>query len=502
MPSPYLSVIIPAYNEATRIIATLEALAHYLDTQTYEWEVIVVDDGSDDATAVIAADWASEHEHCRVETIPHGGKGAAVRHGMLVAAGEYRFMCDADLAMPVERLADFLTHMTQGYDIVIGSRQIAGANRYGESAHRHLLGRIFNKSVQILAVSDFHDTQCGFKCFSAAAAKELFRLQQTSTWGFDVELLYIARKRGMRILEMPIDWYHDKASKLNPAAAALTMMRDVLAVRWRDLRGEYAAGLQPTDAPCPSDVPAAKIGSAAVAIVVPTYNEADNLPALAQRLFTLEIPGSRLIIVDDNSPDGTGDVARSLREKFDHRLDLIERKSKSGLGTAYLDGFAHAIEHGADFVLQMDADLSHAPEYIPAFLNALENADVVIGSRYTQGGGVDKAWRFRRHMLSTLANISIRTVAGLKVKDCTTGFKAFRADALRSLGLDGFRCKGFGFQAEVAFACQREGYRVVEYPITFYDRANGKSKLSLSIIMEMFWWLMLLHWRKGGRKNL
>ena len=235
---------------------------------------------------------------------------------------------------------------------------------------------------------------------------------------------------------------------------------------------------------------------ATAAIVVPTFNEADNLPLLAERLFALRVPNMRLIVVDDNSPDGTADVARSLSEKYDNRLDLIERQSKSGLGTAYKVGFRHAIEQGAEYVLQMDADLSHSPEYVPEFLKALQDADVVVGSRYTKGGGVDEKWRFRRHALSALANYGIRAVVGLKVKDSTTGFKAFRADALDSIKFDEFRCKGFGFQAEVAYACQRNGYRVVEHPITFYDRAHGESKLSLGIILEAFWRLFLLRWQK------
>ena len=234
----------------------------------------------------------------------------------------------------------------------------------------------------------------------------------------------------------------------------------------------------------------------AASIVVPTYNEADNLPLLAERVFSLGISGMRIVIVDDNSPDGTANVARSLNEQYNGRIDLIERPTKDGLGTAYKTGFKYAMERGADYVLQMDADLSHAPEYIPHFLDALDDADVVVGSRYTTGGDVDKAWRFRRHMLSAFANHGIRAVVGLRVKDSTTGFKAFRADALAELDFDAFRCKGFGFQAEVAYACQRKGHRVVEYPITFYDRAHGESKLSLGIIWEALWRLFLLRWQK------
>lgn len=515
MPVPYLSIIVPAYNEAGRIVATLDTLSQYLQGQPYTWEVITVDDGSDDSTVAIVEQWMRGRDGFRLERIEHSGKGAAVRHGMLAARGEYRFMCDADLAMPISHLSDFLRNMSQGNDIVIGSRQIEGADRYDEPLFRHLLGRAFNKLVQMMAVRGIHDTQCGFKCFSAAATNSLFSLQRTTGWGFDVELLYLARRQGMRVLEMPIEWRHDADSRLSPASAGLNMLKDVLAVRWRSLRGEYSldmggSGTKISDAGVSSDIgmPATclltnkpdtqqdgyKSGSAA--IVVPTFNEAESLPLLAERLFSLGVPDLRLIVVDDNSPDGTAEVARRLSERYDNRLDLIERRSKSGLGTAYKVGFRHAIEQGADYVLQMDADLSHAPEYIPEFLKALQHADVVVGSRYTRGGDVDKAWRFRRHALSALANYGIRAVVGLKVKDSTTGFKAFRADALRAIDFDDFRCKGFGFQAEVAYACQRKGQRVVEYPITFYNREYGESKLSLGIIMEALWRLLLMRWRK------
>ena len=500
MSAPYLSVIIPAYNESSRIVATLDELSWYLREQSYTWEVVVVDDGSEDDTSSIVERWSSGQERFRLERISHSGKGAAVKHGMLAATGRYRFMCDADLAMPIKHLSEFLNHMVQGNDVVIGSRQIAGANRYGESQFRHLLGRVFNGVVRLLAVRGFHDTQCGFKCFSAEAAQAMFPLQRTKGWGFDVELLYLARKRRMRILEIPIDWRQDTDSRLSPGSAGVNMLRDVIAVRWRSMRGLYSSSdsdnsegavLFARGRDVGSDGP--KTGFAAV--VVPTYNEADNLPLLAERLFSLGVPDVKMIVVDDNSPDGTSDVARALNDQYDNRLDLIKRDSKSGLGTAYKVGFRHAIEQGADYVIQMDADLSHEPEYIPAFLKALENADVVVGSRYAEGGGLDDAWRFRRHALSTLANYGIRAVVGLKVKDSTTGFKAFRADALHQIDFDAFRCKGFGFQAEVAYACQRKGHRIVEYPIMFYDRMHGESKLSLNIILEALWRLFLLRWR-------
>lgn len=233
-----------------------------------------------------------------------------------------------------------------------------------------------------------------------------------------------------------------------------------------------------------------------VVIVVPTYIEAENLPRLAERIFALDMPRSSIIVVDDASPDGTSNVARNLHRRYNGRVVVIEREDKLGLGTAYVRGFSQALEDGADYVVQMDADLSHAPEYIPEFIEALGAADVVVGSRYTEGGGVDKDWNIKRRLLSSLANLAIRIVSGVRVKDATTGFKAFRATALGSLNLEGFHCRGFGFQTEVAYACQEMGHRVVEMPIVFYDRTAGKSKMSLGIIIEAMWRLTVIRWRR------
>ena len=239
MAAPLLSVVIPAFNEAERISESLEKVASYLGAQDYAWEVLVVDDGSSDGTAELAKEWAQTSEselRVHVETIPHGGKGWAVKRGMLAADGQYRFMCDADLAMPIEQLGAFLDRMEAGYDIVIGSRQMSGARRFDEPIGRHIMGRVFNWSVRLLAVSGFEDTQCGFKCFRGEVAEDLFSRQRTKGFGFDVEILYMAEKRGLRVLEMPIDWYHQSSSKVRPYADSFLMLRDTMLVRLRDTR--------------------------------------------------------------------------------------------------------------------------------------------------------------------------------------------------------------------------------------------------------------------------
>jgi glycosyltransferase involved in cell wall biosynthesis len=239
MVTPYLSIIIPAYNEERRIGSTLECLLRYLDGQPYTWEVIVADDGSADGTAPLVERLAKDADQVRLLSLPHRGKGWAVRQGMLAARGQLRFMADADMAMPVEQLGTFLDRMADGYDIVIGSRQIGGARRFGESLFRHVRGRVFNLTVRLLAVGGFQDTQCGFKCFKAEVAEELFRLQKTDGLGFDVELLYLAAKRRLNILELPIDWHHQADSRLRPLADTYLMLRDILLIRLRDIGGSY-----------------------------------------------------------------------------------------------------------------------------------------------------------------------------------------------------------------------------------------------------------------------
>ena len=237
--SPYLSVVVPAFNEEQRIVSTLERLVAYLDGQEYSWEVMVVDDGSSDGTAEVASEWAASEPRVRVESIAHAGKGWAVKHGMLAADGRYRFMCDADLAMPIEQLRSFVDRGIEGFDVVVGSRQIEGARRFNESFGRHLRGRVFNWLVRLITVRGFQDTQCGFKYFTSEAAERLFGRQMAPGWGFDIEILYLAKRDGMRILEMPIHWYHQSASRVRPLVDPLAMLSEAVRVRIWDLQGKY-----------------------------------------------------------------------------------------------------------------------------------------------------------------------------------------------------------------------------------------------------------------------
>ena len=221
--------------------------------------------------------------------------------------------------------------------------------------------------------------------------------------------------------------------------------------------------------------------------MVPTYNEAANLPKLVAAIMALDIPALEVLFVDDNSPDGTAAVADALSKRYGARVSVLRRPGKQGLGPAYRAGFAEALARGADHVVEMDADLSHAPEYLPALLAEMADYDVAIGSRWTKGGGAEGGWGLGRRLLSQGAALYARMVLGLRVKDPTTGFKCFRAEALRGLRLEDVRSRGFGFQVEIAYACQRKGYRVTEVPILFRLRDQGRSKMSLRIIVEALW---------------
>ena len=237
--SPFLSAIVPAYNEQPRIGDTLSQMVAYLGSQAYTWELVVVDDGSTDATASLVKAFGEKYPNVHLISVPHGGKGWAVNHGMLWSTGEYRFLSDADLSMPVEQVSRFLPPEASQFDIAIGSRELSGSRRIGEPYGRHLMGRAYNLLVRMLAVPGLSDTQCGFKCFRGPVAQVLFPLQRLYGFAFDVEILYLARKRGLRIEEVPIDWYYRAQSKVKPLMDSPAMVKDILKIRWYYLSGRY-----------------------------------------------------------------------------------------------------------------------------------------------------------------------------------------------------------------------------------------------------------------------
>ena len=219
-------------------------------------------------------------------------------------------------------------------------------------------------------------------------------------------------------------------------------------------------------------------------VVIPTYNEAENLPSLIDNLVETSITDLKLIIVDDGSPDGTGQFAEELAERMPGRMSVIHRAGKLGLGSAYIRGFGVALSEGAQAIGQMDADFSHSPSYLPEFLAQLEQWDAVFGSRYVEGGQVDERWSLGRRFLSSFGNTYARVILRLQVRDSTGGFRIWRAETLGALPLDRIRSEGYVFQVEMAYLAQRLGFEIAESPIYFEDRRIGQSKMSLRIQLE------------------
>ena len=239
MSHPLLSIIIPAHNEENRLPRSLEQVFAFLADQSYQAEVLVIENGSQDRTLEIAQGFTSRFKTLRVIHEAGRGKGLAVRRGMLEAQGEYRFMCDADLSMPIEEVNKFLPPKLSGFDIAIGSREVAGAVRYNEPFYRHFGGRFINYLIRVLILPQLQDTQCGFKCFRAEVAEDLFGRQLLNGWSFDVEVLYLAERAGYKIAEIPVNWYYRTESKVSALPDAMRMISDIFQMRTNMRRGLY-----------------------------------------------------------------------------------------------------------------------------------------------------------------------------------------------------------------------------------------------------------------------
>lgn len=228
-------------------------------------------------------------------------------------------------------------------------------------------------------------------------------------------------------------------------------------------------------------------------VVVPTYNERENLPVLVGLLHDLPVENLHVLVVDDDSPDGTGKVADEMSEQPGLRVSVLHRTEKKGLGRAYIAGMTRALDEGADIVVQMDADLSHPAQVVPVMVQTLREgrADVVLGSRYVPGGSTARDWPWHRKALSAWANLYVNTILRLGVRDATAGFKAWSAEALRAIDMPGVESNGYSFQVEMNYRVVRRGMRIVEVPITFEERTEGVSKMSFMVQMES----ALMPWR-------
>jgi dolichyl-phosphate beta-glucosyltransferase len=237
---PTLSIVIPAHNEETRLPPSLEKIDAFIKTQPFSIEVIVVENGSTDRTVEVAQKFADTHPYVRVIEAAVRGKGLAVKVGMLAAEGDFRFICDADLSMPIEEVVRFLPPHSDNYDVIIATREGKGAKRIDEPEYRHIMGRINNWIIKLTAVRGFEDTQCGFKMFTRAAAEDLFGVQQMTGIGFDVELLFIAKKRGYKIRQVPITWYFDPDSRMRLVGDSLHILLEIWQIRRNWYWGAYA----------------------------------------------------------------------------------------------------------------------------------------------------------------------------------------------------------------------------------------------------------------------
>ncbi|MFK7800346.1 MAG: dolichyl-phosphate beta-glucosyltransferase [Anaerolineae bacterium] len=236
---PLLTIVVPAYNEGKRLPATLPQIVHYISQQAFGVEVIVVNNNSSDDTRQIADEFAADYSYIKVIDETRQGKGAAVKTGMLAGSGEYLFIADADLSMPIGEVSRFLPPESGDYDVAIGSREAPGAVRYDEPEYRHIMGRVFNLIVRWFAVPGFHDTQAGFKCFTHEAAHQVFPKQTVDGWAFDVEVLYIAQKQNCKILEVPIEWHYQPNSRINPLRSSYEMFVEVFKIRQKGKQGIY-----------------------------------------------------------------------------------------------------------------------------------------------------------------------------------------------------------------------------------------------------------------------
>ena len=235
-------------------------------------------------------------------------------------------------------------------------------------------------------------------------------------------------------------------------------------------------------------------------VIIPTYNEKENIERIIRKVFSLD-GGYEILIIDDGSPDGTAAIVKSLQKEFPDRLNLIERAGKLGLGTAYITGFKWALGHGYDYIFEMDADFSHDPDDLPRLLEACKEGEgVAIGSRYSDGISVVN-WPIGRIIMSYYASVYVRTVRRMKVFDCTAGYKCYSRRVLEAIDLDKVEMKGYGFQIEMKYTAWKLGFPIREVPVIFVNRKAGSSKMSGSIFGEAFWGVIKLRFRKINKKS-
>jgi len=494
---------LPAYNEEAALPRLLDKAAKLRAELGGGLRVIVVDDGSADGTAAAAKNHPLAAEGA-LDLVPHGtnkGLAAAMRTGIdaflarSADPDDIMVTMDADDTHDPSYIPALVERIRGGAGVAVCSRFVAGGVERGVNTFRKGLSRGAKLFMDALApLPGVKDISCGYRAYSRAALDRARRtygahLIQCPGGSVQAELLIRLIETGERVEEIPFTLRYDL--KEGPSKLRMsTTIRGYLGLRGIQKRARAEAKLMKEYMDDPPD-------ASGVLVLTCTYNERENIEPLVHRVFE-SLPGASLLVVDDSSPDGTGAAVEELRSEYP-RLHLLSRAGKLGLGSAIIAGFLWGREKGFSAVINMDADFSHDPVSLPAFVKKSAEADYVIGARYVPGGGTLN-WGLHRKILSRGGNTFARYLLGIPmVHDLTTGYRLVRTDKLDAIGLPDITAKGYGFLTVMTYQAVRAGLRIAEVPIRFLDRQYGASKMSANIIKEAFW--MVLKLRMDRRKK-
>jgi len=463
--TPLLSVLVPACNEEQTIVPLLSAVR----AVPVDKEIIVIDDGSTDGTGRLL-DGLAWPELRVIHLARNQGKGAALHRGLAAARGRIIIVQDADLEYDPADYARLIRPIQDGRAAVVyGNRWHP---RVRASYRRYLWGgRLLTSITNVLYACRIHDEPTGYKVFRADVIKRL-RLECRG-FGFCPEVTAKLLRVGHRIHEVPIRYtprHFEEGKKIT--------WRDGVEAIWILLYLRFAAPRRFVRARSRSSPPDPLHGRSIEGrglVIIPTYNERENIEVLVEGILAQRLPLD-VLIVDDGSPDGTGQVADALAAGHT-AVSVMHRPGKLGLGTAYRQGFQYGLDREYAFLITMDSDFSHDPCHLPDLVMALARADVAFGSRYVPGGGTAH-WGLLRRAHSRLANLLTRMVLDLRVNDATSGFRCYRREVLERIGVERIRSRGYSIMEELSYLCARCGARMVEVPIIFADRTRGESKIS------------------------
>jgi len=494
-------ITLPAFNEEDALPSLLDKVAECRKDWNADLKVLVIDDGSSDGTVRVSKAHPLAFEGM-LEVVAHEknlGLAAAVRTAVDAflersdSDDDVMVTMDADDTHDPAYTAVLLKDIRDGAGVAICSRFVAGGHERGVTPFRRLLSRGAMLFMALLApVKGVKDISCGYRAYSKKAVEKARRvygahLVQSRGGSVQAELLVKIAELGERITEVPFTLRYD----LKSGPSKLGM--------WKTIRGYFPLrGIQKLSR-VESEMMMGALekppDASGVLVMTCTYNERENIGPLVRDVFRV-LPGASMLVVDDSSPDGTGDAVRELEPEYP-RLHLLSRSGKLGLASAIVDGFRWGKEQGFKAVINMDADFSHDPVSLPEFIRKGEGADYVVGSRYI-AGGCTLNWGIHRKILSRGGNTFARALLGVPIHDMTTGYRLVKTDRMDGFGFDTIDAKGYGFLIVMTFRAVKAGMRIAEVPIRFLDRQYGASKMSANIISEAFKLVLKL---RGERKR-